>query len=247
MAKFYHLAALKQGEGIAFTDATMRVDLSRIHAVVENDEQLLSAAAKDTYFYLSGGGSLLLNGRYLLIVQREAGARINPGQWSLFTGRADTDSEWQQPNLLARELFEELQLFLNGARVRFTYAPLQSLIDQAQHYEGQTVAVALTPRTLPAQRLLVEMKGKTLLDQPAFLHINRRNDINCVELFEASVDIEILTARDAEHDREIATLDLETGQLRMLGGQNAVSTEKLPMSEHLQALVEHLQIRHNKA
>ncbi len=68
-------------------------------------------------FWLAGGGSYLINEKYLVLIKRSRYAYTNPEYLSLATGRSDSYEELLNPNLVIRELFEELAIFQNGNRI----------------------------------------------------------------------------------------------------------------------------------
>src|ERR1700704_6167845 len=107
--RYYELARLEPGRTVAFSVEQMTVNLDATGAadLICNDSDLALKREQGDILYVSGGGSVVLGGRHLLIVERESSARIYPGKFSLFTGRADNLGERENPGLLARELFEE--------------------------------------------------------------------------------------------------------------------------------------------
>lgn len=244
MAKYYHIAALKRDTGIRFSGNEVRVDLDAVYATIENDEQLFTAVHPDTYFYLSGGGTLLLNNRYLLVVQRDETAKINPGLLSLFTGRADNEDEWISPPTLVRELFEELELYEDGERLRFVYPPLQSVIDNAQSVViNAKKSVSLSPLHLHSHILAIQKQKETVCSMPALLHINERNDINVIQVFSATLDLERIVARDRETEvpRMIAAIDLQYNEIielsRPTGHRRSWKIEAIGKTSHLKTLL----------
>lgn len=246
MASYYRIAALKQGEAIRFDGNQIHVDLDGINATIENDEQLLNACADDTYFYLSGGGTLLINGRYLLVVKREDTAKINPGRLSIFTGRADDETEWMQPKRVVRELFEELLLFDGSTPYRLRNVEFQPIIDQVQPQNKSAIPLEIMHIPLYSHQLHVSRDGKECCRIQALLHINARRDMNLMMLFTVSADMARLVAKDKESatSRMVAALDLKTNQLMPLS-ENAElrhwqDASALPKSEHLAALLETL-------
>lgn len=245
MAKYYHVAALKEGAGIAVSGSDVRIDLDAVATVVENDEQLLAAVSPNTYFYLSGGGTLLLNGRYLLVVQREQSARINPGQISIFTGRADNETEWMQPKRILRELFEELQLWDGDTPYRLRNVEFQPIIDQVQPADRTATVLGITPLPLHSHQLRVLKDGKECCKLNGLLHINSRRDINLMMVFTAEADMSRLVAQDKEsaNARMIAALDLQTNRILPLSADIQArqwQDNHFPLSEHLNALLETL-------
>jgi hypothetical protein len=230
MARFYQIARLTEGTTI-FPDAeVLRVDLDGPAELIENDVAFRAAAAPDNWFWLSGGGTLLLNDRYLPAVQRAADARVNPGKFSLFTGRADNETERANPELLARELFEELLLYEAGTLLLPELAGLQSVIDTA--YAGMRDAGVIAPgasRALPltpvklADRPVRIRQGGVEREHRLTWAASTNNDINVLFLFAARCDLASLSARDGEFHRDsgqagraIYLYDLADGSARPL-------------------------------
>lgn len=250
MARYYSVAVLPP-VGVAITDDAIRVNLDTMSAIVEDDVQMVAARGQGNYLYLSGGGTLLLNNRYLLIVQRDTQARINPDVWSLFTGRADGVPEWEQPQLVVRELFEELLLYKNGALVKPVCAAFQSVIDAVYAKLTPKETLALTPLPLPSKTLTVTRGSQTLSTTKGHVVIGAKGDVHLLFVFAVDMDISALTAEDGEHGtqgikRNIAALDLKTMQmLDVTIPQNQrkwLDTADVPMSEHLRGLIQQLEI-----
>lgn len=248
---YYSIARLRRGSGVVINGFDIDVDLDAIghDDRIDNDVSLIAARDVDSYFYVSGGGSLLLGGRHLLVVRREADARVNPGRLSLFTGRADNSSEWESPWMVVRELFEELVLFADGEmlypRCRRFQAIIDTVYSKAERGTG-SFALNLIETDLSTGTLKVRRAGRTVCEMQSFCHINSQNDINLLFLFEADLDLGRITAIDGESGsglncREIGALDLETMEYTDLSGSAVATTEcdasRLPMTEHLEAMI----------
>lgn len=239
---------MRRGVALELDGPDFKVHLDRVRPEdhLTDDIAFLEAIDPDTYFYLSGGGSLLLEGRYLLVVRRPEAARVNPGRWSLFTGRANGPEEWREPRRVAREFFEELVLLRDGDPVPFAFTAMQPLIDEAcAGRSGSGKPIRLEQAGLVNGTATVCSGGLPIATVPGFWHVSRKNDINLLFLFEAAVKVETLEAVDGEAweggpGREIAALDLHEPRLRALTPgadrcwRRAVG---LPMTEHLAALV----------
>ncbi len=250
MARHYRVAVLPRDTGFVVAADVICVDLDTIIDAVENDVQMLAARGKGNYLYLSGGGSLLLNGRYLLMVQRDAAARIHPNVWSLFTGRADGEEEWEHPARVVRELFEEVRVYVNGALVKPVCAAHQAVIDAV--YAGfptTSATLAFTPVPLPLRRLRILPYGHEV---DAHVVIGTQGDVHLLYVFDVQVDLATLSAEDAEHGpqgvrRLIAAYDLQTDRMCPLTlpahDRKWVDARGLSMSEHLRGLLTHLRAK----
>lgn len=253
--RHYHIARLRRGAGLTITGDALRVDLESIAEDdhITDDAAFLAAVGPENFFYISGGGTFRLNGSHLLIVRRDESARVNPGRWSLFTGRADGPREWEEPWRIVRELFEEVDLSADGKRLRPTEAQLDPIIRDA--YGPQTdedfSPLPIRRAEVHCGRMVVSRGERVLTDMPAFYHVNSRNDINLLYVFDATLDLDSLVANDREHgpgrERVVAALDLQQMTVREVsaGGDRAErDASDLPMTEHLTALVRRLSSAH---
>lgn len=259
MARFYQIARLTAGRTI-FPDAdSLLIDLDGVEAdeLIENDMAFRAAVAPDVWFWLSGGGTLLLNDRYLPIVRRSLQARVNPGKFSLFTGRADNDAERVDPAGVMRELFEELVLYEQGALLMPRLAGSQPLIDSAYAAMRDAGIIAdspvrdfpLRPVALPTRPVAIRRHGSLRKHQITWT-AGVNNDINVLFLFAAECDVERLTARDGEFQienqaarpagRSVYLLDVQDGQARLLSEVGPVFTlRREDASPSLQFLLDH--------
>lgn len=259
MVRFYQIARLKVGTSI-FPDAdALSIDLDGVGQddLIENDIAFRAAIAPDSWFWLSGGGTLLLNGRYLPIVRRPLDARVNPGTFSLFTGRADDEAERADPALMVRELFEELLIYDDQTLLVPRWAPRQDVIDGAYAAiraagiipEGAQRPLDITPVALPARPLVIRQGGaerRLTLSWTA----GKANDINVLSLFAAECDLSRLSARDGEFHRlaeggvrpaarAIYLLDTADGTARPLSGGDAICVPAREiMSPYLQFVLD---------
>ena len=222
--RYYQLLCLQQGREVQVEGLTLRVALpvDASSCVIENDEQLLAQAGTQKVFYFSGGGSIILNGRYLLALRREATVRINPGQISLFTGRADNPKEWGKPLLIVRELFEELLLFQNDRQYVPQCPVFQSVIDYVYssfHLPQDSPCLPIHFKT-PEKPYCVEIfeQNKLLAREPCYWTINPRGEINLFYVFEAQIEVDTLSARDGEMGRDVIVLDCQAGLQGIMQG-----------------------------
>lgn len=259
MPRFYQIVRLIEGRSIFPHPGSFLVDLDAAHEsdLIENDIAFGAAIAPGTWFWLSGGGTLLLNGRFLVVVRRSAQARVNPGKYSLFTGRADDEVERAQPRMLVRELFEELLLFESGVLLVPQLDDWQPLVDRAHagmreagilDREAAQRPLALTSIGLPDSLMRIRYKGATR-DHRFTWTANSSNDINALFLFGAQCDIDRLTARDGEFyrdddgqvvhsERDMFLYDLVAGTARPLTGKGGARlVGRAEMTEPLQYLI----------
>lgn len=247
MAKYYSVAVLPPNTGLTIAGDDIRVNLDAVTAVVEDDVQMVAARGKGNYLYLSGGGTLLLNKRYLLMVERDANARINPNVWSLFTGRADGAAEWEKPELVVRELFEELLIYMDDKLANPRCEAHQAVIDAVYAKLPKTNAtLTLTPVPLPEKTLHVAPSGHTT---KGHVVMGAQGDMHLLFVLGAEVDLDTLTAEDGEHGtggikRNIAALDLHTMHMLPISSppplRKWLDASPLSMSDHLRGLIETL-------
>ena len=138
ITRYYEIARLVEGKSLFVSGEGLTVVLSDA-PLLENDKQLHRAIHPSSYFWVSGGGTYLLNDRFLPIVQRAHQQTTNPGKWSLFTGRADTHEERANPELLVRELFEELILLQEGVPLLPKTVDYQEIVLRAWSDSGLEV------------------------------------------------------------------------------------------------------------
>jgi hypothetical protein len=253
--RFYEIVKLIRGHTIEIDGDHLAVDLDRTTNadLISNDQEFAAAVAPDAFFWISGGGTFILNGRWLPLVQRSAQARVNPGLYSLFTGRANNRHERARPGELVRELFEELLLFSDGRLLVPRNSDYQAVIDNAHallRSEGNFVGAPGSPLPLveiklPDAPLLLTCEG-TKTEHRFAWHIDSRNDVNVLFLFGAECDLQGLTAQDGEfqrdhrglfrEERRIVLYDFSSGNAFPLSVDDRVPffipTDK--MSAHLQ-------------
>jgi hypothetical protein len=249
MARFYQIARLAEGKTIFPETERLRIDLDGVtrEDLIENDVAFQAAIAPRSWFWLSGGGTMLLNGHYLLIVRRSADAPVNPEKFSLFTGRADNAVERAKPVLVVRELFEELLLFEGDTLLVPQCEDFQDIIDTAHAKareagilkNGPRRAWPLTPVPLKTRPVEIHHQG---IDREYQLSWTAgfANDINVLFLLAAECDLERLAARDGEFNcrldkganakRDIYLYDLRSRAARALtraGDQRSISREDM--------------------
>ncbi len=246
--RYYEIARLTQGVSIEFSDGLVQVDLDKItpQDSITNDVELQAAQGKGVYFYLSGGGTILINGRYMPVIKRAQTAKINPNKYSLFTGRAEGIGEWQNPESVVRELFEELHVYKNG----------KLLIPQCQEFQeiiNTTYSATLTTNNhlklkyIPLHNAKLQVRHAGIENtRNCFLHISESGDINLLFVFAVDIELNGLEIRDGEVSnngggREVFLLDIITNGLQKITGEKESKMlgicEKEHMTTHLSALV----------
>jgi hypothetical protein len=263
MRGFYELAKLRRGWSLRLDDDRLSIDLDRVRDgdLIRDDRALSAARGKDTCFWVSGGGGILLNRRYLPIVQRSLGSRVNPGRFSLFTGRADNAEERANPERMSRELFEELVLFQGKSVLLPRWQPQQDIIIGAYGRLSAAGIVQrgsplrpldLEPVPLPTRDVAVKSAGARRSHALAW-HMDEKGDINVIFVFSAECDIETLTAVDGELSgnarstgggRQILLYDLQGGPARVLsrgGGTVTIAPDNMTeILRHVLSLLSNL-------
>lgn len=200
--QFYSMLHVRLNERIFFDTDQITLDLLEIQEseIVYNDVDRNKRLNSDSYFYLSGGGSFLVNGRYLLVVKRDAKALVNPGKFSLFTGRSNNYDEWLNPTFCVRELFEELTLFSKGNLLLLRNNHFQPIIDAIYALDYRSDSNILIEARLISQsktQLNVNSKNGNRHHQ-VLMVISEGNDINCLFIFEINIPLKGLTVIDSE-------------------------------------------------
>jgi hypothetical protein len=252
MSRHYDIVRLRAGEGIEVGTASVTVDLDKITPkdVIQNDDEFNSSLQPEHYFYVSGGGSFLFRGRYLLTVRRPLTARVHPGKLSIFTGRAEGLHEWREPWRVVRELFEEVVLF-EGRKIFYPrFPPYQEIIDEVYRthftdkFSRDFAYADIKLEAVPlGERILRVVSEGCSSEYRLSYHINSKNDINVLSLFAVDLDpheIRVLDAEDLNSSREICLLDIETGDVMVVGQGSANQwqvVEPGDMTEHLSAML----------
>lgn len=261
MSRYYHVIGLEPpGTEILIQGDTLRVDIT--HALcrppVHNDVDLLELRQRGQYLWVSGGGTYLLNGRYLLTVQRPMHAKVNPGRFSLFTGRADHPEELMRPDLLVRELFEELLLYSEGRLYKPVCEKFQRVIDRVYEMHQSELgldvgaAVPLPLRAMEATKIVRISNDGDKWESPLDFHVSSNREINVLFVLSGEVELPSLRAQDGEyhiengkmikHERNIYLYDVRTalGQnISDMGhGREKINISMDEMTEHMRYLVE---------
>jgi len=248
--RYYELALLRTGVSAKVTERELAVDLDVLKPedLIFNDVELNRRRAEGDIVFASGGGSLLLGGRHLLVVRRQSDARIHPGKFSLFTGRSDSLEERENPQLLVRELFEELLLFQKDRLIWPLNTAVQPLIDKTYaalgHDHAAATPVAFHALPMPARRLTVASRGAVHRLNLTW-HLSSRGDLNVLQLYSVDLRLEELAARDGEGlGRSIWAYDLETATATPLGTEaKGQALSRADMTEHLAFVTDNLAAR----
>ena len=268
MSKYYQVAGLKLGSEILENAQSIMVDLSCAlrRPFSHNDVDIITTLRKGDYIWASGGGTYLFNNRYLPIVQRHLHAKVNPKKFSLFTGRADNTEELFNPELLVRELFEELILFSGHCLFRpdcerFS-GVIEKVFEKIELNLGLNIAGA---KRLPLKHFLCAPKKITVRHESLAApwegmldyHLSSNGEVNILFLLSGEIDIDKLQAMDGEYyildgealcqQRNIYLYDIYTG----LGKDitlNCRASEPMPiprdsMTEHLRHLVDLVELK----
>jgi len=210
--KYYFMLHARLNERLFIDADQITVNLSEIQEseIILNDAERNSHIELDSYFYLSGGGSFLIDGRYLLVVKRDVNVMVNPGKISLFTGKSNNYQEWLDPSLCTRELFEELTLFYDGKLLLLRNKEFQPVIDSSYALAYRSEEALFTEIDL-LTKPLTKLNLKTDegdLQHNAMMVISESRDINCINLFSLNVSIDKLDAFDSEDNRSVRTIYL---------------------------------------
>lgn len=259
----YQLVQLTLDQSIEVGTDKLVVDLDRTDWTrrISNDREFIdSYNAVKSYFWVSGGGTYLINDRYLVLVKRSDWAKVNPGKFSLFTGRADSKLEMTNPHLLVRELFEELVLMSGNSLHYPIYADYQDEI--AQIYQDlihkfslqsySHLSLQLEPYENFDRQISIKHQGRWNELNLDF-HISSKRDINVLFCFKIDLDVSDLAAIDCEyhftdqqddtcpseivkHNRSIYLYDLFVGEARKISILDPINYQVSDRKESLAIL-----------
>lgn len=222
----YQLVKLILGQSIhvesEIDPKKLSIDFDRVDwdQTISDDRAFNQASSHESelksYFWVSGGGTYLINDHYLPLVKRSDWAKVNPGKFSLFTGRADTRAEILDPSLLVRELFEELVL-VSGDRLYYPiYPKFQDSIEQIYQdletkfnlHKYEYTDLPLRQIEYSDRQIQLKYQGESHPLKLDF-HINSKRDINVLCLFRIDLEIANLSAIDCEYhflDQDVQNL-----------------------------------------
>lgn len=249
------MLALKEPEEINVSSGKVDIYLNNktLKNTLMNDQALSKKLDKHSYVWVSGGGSYLANDQYLIVLKRSANAKFNPNKYSLFTGRSDNVRELLNPTLLTRELFEELILW-NGKKLLYPQHPsIQKIITQTyrklsrQLPSKSKILMPLKDIKLKTKKILIHNKNNKILQFRQNFHINKKNEINVLNLYAVNVDLDTLRAMDGEAHRDIFLMNLRNSTLKNISSEKQskkpLKISSSQMTEHLQYLIKCLKER----
>lgn len=244
MMGFLHEYELRQQND----SVTLEVGLDQITGLSHVPRaQWQDPAYQKGLIWLAGGGAYLLQNRYVVLIRRSSSAPSNPGCLTLSTGLSDGAQEWVEPNLVKREMFEEVVLLDRAQQVYFYPkcdatacdvianalhgSPFQSW--RAQGLESEFVTDLL------CDKIIVTSAGKKT-EFRGLLHL-KGNQINFLFAIKLQLPLPIsqIDFYDSEFkikngnkvflNREIFLYDLKTEQVLDLKMQ---TIKDLPFTEH---------------
>lgn len=176
-------------------------------------EELLERKARaqpGERLWISGGGVYVLNGTWVPLVRRDLQSPINAGRLTVSSGRADSTEELVRPQLLIRELFEEIVIYESGQPLLPEVKEYRKVLSVERIVNGACTRANLpwdSPRVLPStllrsgsDRLIITRAGKIFHYEDQTLHINYKNgEINLLQAIAVNtVSLSQLSYRDTE-------------------------------------------------
>jgi hypothetical protein len=223
--RYYHIVKLLECDYAVCENSVEIKDLKKIleKPPITCDIDFRNNLPSPGLFWCSGGGTIILNNRYILGVRRHRDALVNPFKISLFTGRADNEMELANPDMLARELFEELILKINNKIVFPKNKKYQKVIDRVFDFHKKA-GLILEPNFSELEFTQINTSSKKitigLKDYNLDFFINSNNDINVLFLFSIEGDFKDIEYIDGEayldsgkiitSNRDIVKVDLKT-------------------------------------
>lgn len=209
MGNFYNLILLKKPNSISFDENQLYVDLDLVefNNKINNDESFKYNIAPENYFWVSGGGTIIFEGNFILLVKRNSDSNLNPDKFSIFTGRSNNLIEKINPNLIARELFEELLIFKNNSYLYPLNNKFQIIIDNSFNDVDNIFKISknydiqyynLENINYLDKKVFVKYKGNENQFNLNY-YINSRNDINIIFTFKSELKLDELSAIDGEY------------------------------------------------
>jgi len=251
MNHYYAMLHLRLNERISISDDAINVDIRDVsqNDIVTNDQEKQFRSGPKSYFYLSGGGSYVIDGQYLLVIKRDAKTIVNPNKYSLFTGRSNSKHEWINPFLCARELFEEVSFYVDGNLLSLRNQRFQTVIDSSYKNDLKS------GRSIPTQIDLVDQPKVVLNIQSELgretheltVVVSETGDINCLFIFSLSVSLSQLRALDSENSgimRKIYVIDTKNLVIKPLENFDKNTwkiVRNFELTENLVATIKHLQ------
>ena len=258
--KYYSVLGLDKLSQVSIHTDKIEIELEELESLcyLSDDHSVNAAKERGQLIWASGGGSLLINDYYLAVVQRSDKCLVNPGLYSLFTGRADGINEVLEPRLIIRELFEALVLFESDTLLQLEvdgYEDVYHRVNQRNiqclnHNKGKVRSIYAKRALLEPKEIIVKSRGN-MNTYRSDVHISNSGEINILSLLEAKLTLEFLHGLDGEilervcndelKGREIFLCDLrDMSLLNISGRREAKMGDKIgqsDMTEHLWHLV----------
>ena len=224
------------------------IELLKNSSPITNDVEFNNAIHDAGYFLLSGGGTYIINGRYLVVIERAKNARVNPQKISIFTGRSDSIEEILNPRMLLRELFEELLVYDESGKLLYPRSEeYQDIIDSVYNYMWRVGVIKAKKSDHDLRLSYIKAKKRICIGDVNYeldFHVNRKRDINVLFLFDVRIDgVNGISIRDGEyhmenekrlfHNRNIMLLDIMNDILCDQDGNKIRKFERTNASEHL--------------
>ncbi len=209
MGNFYNLVLLKKHNSIFFNENQLYInlDLVEFNNTISNDNNFKYNIAPENYFWLSGGGTIIFEDNFIFLVKRNSDSILNPDKFSIFTGRSNNLDEKINPELIARELFEELLIFKSNLYLYPLNDKFQITIDNSfndidnifkisknhdiQYYNIENINYL-------NKKIFIKYKGSENQFNLNY-YINSRNDINIIFTFKSELGLNELSAIDGEY------------------------------------------------
>lgn len=255
MYGFYKLVLLKKNSSIFINENKLfiNLDLVDFNNIINNDIIFKYNIAPDNYFWLSGGGTIIFEDNFIFLVKRNSDSNLNPGKFSIFTGRSNNLNEKINPNLIVRELFEELLIFKDNSYLYPKSNRFQKTIDNSFNDIDNIFNIStnydikyynLESINYLNKKIFIKYKGIENLFKLNY-YINSKNDINVIFTFKSELDLNELSAVDGEYyfirnkviklNREIYLFNFKNFQAFKFSKnktQESIKLEKENFTEH---------------
>ena len=217
---------------------------------------------KEGLVWVAGGGSYLINDQFLLLVKRSPSAPSNAGKLTIPTGLSDNQAEWKNPDLLKRELFEEV-VFLDQTHKRFFWPAIDSSSEKIIHMALKDTSYE-NYQSSPIESYWIEEISQDLViveDEhqshhvKGLIHLNQ-NHINvlwCCSIKLAKDFNRVISFIDTEYivlqgkksflEREVCFYDLNN---EIILNANLTQIESTELTSHAKYLIEKLKPKRRK-
>ena len=255
--RYYSITKLKPDAYIVGEDRiTVFLDGIDTYKIIGNDDQFNNSLGDDGLYWLSGGGSFILNNEYLLIVRRPLDSRVHPGLFSVFNGRSGGLQEWLNPELIVRELFEELILIDDGILLYPKNKRFQLVIDKTYDTlkkngiisKNKVKDIDLSLNCTGLKKIILH-SNNNISSLDAMYTLGNKNDLNILFLFNIDgIDIGRLKAVDGECSfendklvrqmREIPALNLWNGKMFSINTKESIEYCDEQFSPNLKHIID---------